>query len=117
MLARLEQANALLQSMSPRTNSPVQGGPVNRGPGSLTGSAPGGGAGRLEQTAAVATDNSPGPAEHARALARQFWSMAIKAKKQQGRFIDDEPSDARFYEKENDFFEEAAKAGPETSIK
>jgi hypothetical protein len=42
-------------------------------------------------------------------MAREFWSIAIKAKKREGELIEDEPSDAEFYEMESRFFENAAK--------
>ena len=56
-----------------------------------------------------AKSTSVGPAKVARQLAREFWSIAINAKKRGGRLIDDEPSDAKFYELESEFFEDAAK--------
>jgi len=45
------------------------------------------------------------PAEAARQLARQFWSISIDARK---------PSDAEFYGQENEFFENAAKFDAES---
>ena len=41
-------------------------------------------------------------------LARQFWSIAINAKKYQNQLIENEVSDAEFYELERRFFEDAA---------
>jgi RNA polymerase-interacting CarD/CdnL/TRCF family regulator len=49
------------------------------------------------------------PTDLARALAREFWSIAIKAKKRKTQVIEDDPSDAAFYELERDFFEDAAR--------
>jgi len=49
------------------------------------------------------------PAESARQMARQFWSIAINAKKRRRQWIEDEPSDVEFFEQENEFFENAAK--------
>jgi len=48
-------------------------------------------------------------AETARQMARQFWSIAIDAKKRGSQWIDDEPSDVEFYGQENEFFENAAR--------
>ena len=48
-------------------------------------------------------------AEAARQMARQFWSIAIDAKKRRQQWIDDEPSDVEFYGQENEFFENAAR--------
>jgi hypothetical protein len=42
-------------------------------------------------------------------MARQFWSIAINAKKYRQQLIEDEPSDVKFYGQENEFFENAAK--------
>jgi hypothetical protein len=42
-------------------------------------------------------------------LAREFWSIAIKARKREGQLILDEPSDVKFFEIESGFFEDAAK--------
>jgi hypothetical protein len=41
-------------------------------------------------------------------MARQFWSIAINAKKRDRQLIEDEPSDAEFYQLESEFFEKAA---------
>ncbi|MGD8501478.1 MAG: hypothetical protein PVJ86_12570, partial [Phycisphaerales bacterium] len=49
------------------------------------------------------------PAEAARQMARQFWSIAIDAKRRRQQLIDDIPSDVQFYRQENEFFENAAK--------
>jgi hypothetical protein len=41
-------------------------------------------------------------------MARQFWSIAIDAKKRRQQWIEDESSDVEFYGQENEFFENAA---------
>ncbi len=48
-------------------------------------------------------------ADTARLLARQFWSMALEAKKRQSRPVEEEASDVEFFEAENEFFEAAAR--------
>jgi hypothetical protein len=48
------------------------------------------------------------PAHAARFMARQFWSIAIKAKKRARQLIEDGPADAEFYHLESEFFEKAA---------
>jgi len=96
MLARLEAAKRLLDSMAG-----VQWSMVNKG---------------SKQAGAVHvfTKNPPAaPAEAARAMARQFWSIAIEAKTRKSQLIEDEPSDVKFYELENKFFENAAKFSQE----
>jgi hypothetical protein len=92
MLARLEAAKRLLDSMSG-----AQWSTVNKGS-------------KGAAAAHVFTkDPRAAPAEAARAMARQFWSIAIEAKKRKSQLIEDEPSDVKFYELENKFFENAAK--------
>jgi len=96
MLARLEAAKRLLDSMSG-----AQWSTVNKG---------------SKGTAAAhvfTKDPRAAPAEAARAMARQFWSIAIEAKKRKSQLIEDEPSDVKFYELENKFFENAAKFSKE----
>jgi hypothetical protein len=96
MLARLEAAKRLLESMSG-----AQWSTVNK-------------SGNHRAAAHVLTKNPRlAPAETARAMARQFWSIAIEAKKQKSQSIEDEPSDVKFYEMENKFFENAAKFNQE----
>ena len=58
-----------------------------------------------------------GPAETARMLSQQFWSMAIGARERPLRPVDDEPSDVEFFELENMFFESAATFRPQRSPK
>ena len=58
-----------------------------------------------------------GPAETARMLSQQFWSMAIQAQERQLRPVEDEPSDVEFFELENAFFESAATFWPQRSPK
>jgi hypothetical protein len=51
-------------------------------------------------------------------MARQFWSIAVNAQKRRSAGLTgDEPSDAKFHEKENEFFENAARFDPETAQK
>jgi hypothetical protein len=100
MLARLEAAKRLLDSMSG-----VQWSTVSKG------------SNRSSPVHVFTKDPRAAPAEAARALARQFWSIAIEAKKRKSHpfdklragLIEDEPSDVKFYELENRFFENAAK--------
>lgn len=94
MLARLEAAKRLLESMSP-----AQWNTVRKGGGS-------GAAHSLTQNLQSA------PSQQAMEMARQFWSIAIDAKKRQTQLTEDEPSDVTFYELENRFFENAAKFNP-----
>ena len=54
------------------------------------------------------------PAEAAREMARQFWSIAISARKRQRQLLEDESSDVKFYGQEKEFFENAAKFEQET---
>ncbi|MCF7956102.1 MAG: hypothetical protein K9M75_09895 [Phycisphaerae bacterium] len=49
-----------------------------------------------------------GPGKYAMELARRFWSMSVKARKLENGIIEEEASDAKFYESENEFFEKAA---------
>jgi hypothetical protein len=91
MLARLEAAKRLLETMpEPQWTTVGKGGETGAG--------------------LVLTRNpNLAPAESARQMARQFWSIAINAKKRRQQGIDDEPSDVEFYGQENEFFENAAR--------
>jgi len=93
MLARLEAAKRLLEMMSEPQWSTVGKG------------------GRRQTGAGLVLTKNPNlaPAESARQMARQFWSIAINAKKQGSQLIDDEPSDVEFYGQENEFFENASR--------
>jgi hypothetical protein len=93
MLARLEAAKRLLKMMpEPQWTT------VDQGRASPSGAAH------------VLTRNpNLAPAEAARQMARQFWSIAIDAKRRRQQLIDDRPSDVQFYGQENEFFENAAK--------
>lgn len=93
MLARLEAAKRLLERMpEPRWAT------IDKGRGSSSGASH------------VFTRNpNLAPAEAARQMARQFWSIALNAKKYRQQLIEDEPSDVKFYGRENEFFENAAK--------
>ncbi len=94
MLARLEAAKRLLESISPAQWSIVSKGGSSGASHALT---------QNPQTA---------PAQQAREMARQFWSIAIDAKKRRTQLTEDEPSDVTFYELENRFFENTAKFDP-----
>jgi hypothetical protein len=93
MLDRLKAAERLLESMAVS-----QWQTVSRGGGP-------GAAHAYTQSAPIS------PSETARMLSRQFWSAAIQARDRQMQGSPDEPSDARFFELENDFFENAARFG------
>jgi len=97
MLARLEAAKRLLDSMSG-----AQWSTVNKG------------GNRSAPVLVFTKDPRVAPAEAARAISRQFWSIAIEAKKRKSQLIEDEPSDVKFYEMENKFFENAAKFNKES---
>ncbi len=93
MLARLEAAKRLLELMpKPQWTT------VNRG-------------GKKDNVARglVLTQSPAAMTEAARAMAREFWSIALNAKKQMGPLIEREPSDVKFYEFENEFFETTAR--------
>jgi len=94
MLARLEAAKRLLENMSQ-----VQWSTVSKGGGS--------GAGHT-----LTQNPQTAPAQQALEMARQFWSIAIDAKERRTQLTEDEPSDVRFYEMENRFFENTAKFDP-----
>ncbi|MFB0553405.1 MAG: hypothetical protein ACETWQ_08835 [Phycisphaerae bacterium] len=93
MLARLEAAKRLLERMPEPQWATIR----NKDKGTSS-------------SAQVFTRNpNLAPAEAARRMARQFWSIAINAKKYRQQLIEDEPSDVKFYRQENEFFENAAK--------
>jgi hypothetical protein len=54
-------------------------------------------------------DAHTSPGEAARLLSRQFWSLALQARRRDTRPIAEEPSDVGFFEAENEFFERAAR--------
>jgi len=94
MLARLEAAKRLLERMPEPQWVTIR----NKGKGTSS------------SAAQVFTRNPKlAPAEAARQMARQFWSIAVNAKKYRQQLIEDEPSDVKFYGQENEFFENAAK--------
>jgi len=94
MLARLEAAKRLLEMMPEPQWATIR----NKGKGTSS------------SAAQVFTRNpNLAPAEAARQMARQFWSIAVNAKKYRQQLIEDEPSDAKFYGQENEFFENAAR--------
>jgi hypothetical protein len=94
MLARLEAAKRLLESMAkPQWSN------VDKSQRSTSASA-----------AHVFTrDTHSAAADAARKMARQFWSIAINARKRRAGLMESEPSDVEFYELEKEFFEAAAK--------
>jgi hypothetical protein len=95
MLARLEAARRLLETMpEPKWTT------VNR-------------SGRTGAGLVLTRNPKLAPAESARQMARQFWSIAINAKKRSSQRIDDGPSDVEFYGQENKFFENAAEYNAE----
>jgi hypothetical protein len=98
MLARLEAARRLLELM-PEPQWTTTG--PNRG--TRSGAAP-----VLTRGAQLA------PAEAARHLARQFWSISIDARKRRQQLSEDEPSDVKFFGQENEFFENAARFDAES---
>ena len=116
VLSRLKDAERALESMSQQAQMSQAG---NAGQtGHLGHGAGEGGQGNTQYSpagASVSPGSSSGggqgknPAHAARALARQFWSIAIQVKKREGQMLPDEASDVKFYELESDFFEDAAK--------
>jgi hypothetical protein len=99
MLDRLKAAVRLLESMTVAQWATVQ---------KSTGQSGGGN---------VLTKDSSSASDTAREISRQFWSIALNAQKQRAQPIEDEPSDAGFYELENEFFENAAKYRQESDKK
>jgi vacuolar-type H+-ATPase subunit E/Vma4 len=93
MLARLEAAKRLLEMMPKPQWATVGNSKAARSAAALV----------------FTTNPKRAPAEAARQMARQFWSIAVDAKKRQQQLIDDEPSDVKFYGQENEFFENAAR--------
>jgi hypothetical protein len=97
MLARLEAAKRLLEMMpEPQWATVDKAGGTRSGAGLV-----------LTKNPNLAS------AEAVRQMARQFWSIAIDAKKRRQQRIDDEPSDVEFYGQENEFFENAARYNQE----
>ncbi|GAH72096.1 unnamed protein product, partial [marine sediment metagenome] len=92
MLARLEAAKRLLESMAQ-----PQWGTISKS------SNRSGGGHVFTQNPNIAS------ARVARTMARHFWSIAINAKRHKAQLIEDERSDVKFYEMETEFFENAAK--------
>jgi hypothetical protein len=99
MLARLKAAERLLESMAAAQWTTVQ---------KSTGKSGGGN---------VLTKDSSRASDTAREISRQFWSIALETQKHKHQPIEDEPSDAGFYELENEFFENAAKYNQESNQK
>jgi hypothetical protein len=97
MLARLESAKRSLERMTKPHLSKVTGG------------------GSLESSGHVLTSDTSKPSDTAREISRQFWSLSLELKKQKEQPIEDEPSDVRYYENENEFYENAAKYNQESN--
>jgi hypothetical protein len=57
----------------------------------------------------VLTKDETSAADNAREISRRFWSLALDAQQHLEKPIEDEPSDVRFNELENEFFENTAK--------
>jgi hypothetical protein len=93
MLARLEAAKRLLESMAGTHWATVAGG----GPGSAH-----------VYTRSPTTTR----AEEARLLAREFWSIALQARDHPIQPTENEASDIKLFEVENEFFESAARFRP-----
>jgi len=94
MLERLEAAKRLLETIAGPQWATVSGGGT-----------PGGGH-------VYTKDAYMAPAETARMLARQFWSIALEAREEEAQPVADEPSDVEFFQAESEFFEAAAKYTP-----
>ncbi|MBM4025359.1 MAG: hypothetical protein FJ280_08120 [Planctomycetes bacterium] len=86
MLERLEAAKRLLERMAGPEWATVSGGGT-----------PGG-------VLVYTKDAHTTPAETARMLARQFWSIALEAREKGRQPVADEPSDMEFFKAESDFF-------------
>ncbi len=91
MLARLKAAEKLLESMTKASWVTIRKGGGQTGGGS------------------VLTKDETSAADNAREISRRFWSIALNAQQHVEKPIEDEPSDVRFNELENEFFENAAK--------
>jgi len=98
MLARLEAAKRLLETMPEPQWATIDQSKNTRSAAALV----------LTRGSGLA------PAEAARQLARQFWSISIEARKRRQQLSEDEPSDVEFYGQENEFFENAAKFDAES---
>ena len=91
MLERLDAAKRLLQSHPDPQWANISGGGTSSG--------------ALVYTQGGATT----PAETARMLARQFWSIAIEARQKELPPFAEQPSDVEFFKAEKEFFEKAAR--------
>ena len=98
MLARLEAAKRLLETMPEPQWATVDQSKGTRSTAGLV----------------FTRGSGLGPAEVARQLARQFWSISIDARKRRQQLSEDEASDVKFYGQENEFFENAAKFDQES---
>ena len=91
MLARLKAAERMLENMTGVSWATIRKGGGQTGGGN------------------VLTKDATSAADTAREISRQFWSIALNAQKKVEKPIEEKPSDVRFYELENEFFENAAK--------
>jgi hypothetical protein len=91
MLARLKAAEHLLESMTGASWATIRKSDGQTGGGR------------------VLTKDATSAADTAREISRQFWSIALNAQERMEQPIEEKPSDVRFYELENEFFENAAK--------
>jgi len=91
MLARLKAAERMLENMTGASWATIRKGRGQTGGGN------------------VLTKDASRAADTAREISRQFWSIALNAQKHMEQPIEEKPSDAGFYELENEFFENAAK--------
>jgi chaperonin cofactor prefoldin len=91
MLERLDAAKRLLQNSPDPQWATVSGGGMTNG-------------------ALVYTKGGTmTPAETARMLAKQFWSIAIEARQKELQPFAEQPSDVEFFQAEKEFFEKAAR--------
>ncbi len=106
MIARLEEADALLAKAKPVKTGEGKKGKAQSNNASMQTSDGVGGRATLGSGKYAGGETA---AETARILAREFWSISIKAKKLEAAVVEEEPSDARYFRVESGFFEEAAK--------
>lgn len=99
MLARLEAAKRLLESMAGVRWATVGGG------------------GSAGASHVYTRNRRLGPAEQARLLAREFWSISLQRRERRIQPTQDESSDIEFFEAENEFFENAARFRPQGTEK
>lgn len=91
MLERLEAAKRLLASHPDPQWANISGGGASSG------------------TLVYTQGGAATPAETARMLAKQFWSIAIEARQKELQPVAEQPSDVEFFQAEKEFFEKAAR--------